>query len=227
MQKILENTMAFINSVTYTNEDQFMEAVERAKAAHQIRESAAKEQQAEAAGLSFQEMLQRSYDTQNTQVAIANTPQTNPASNPQASSNVQASSATASRSTRTPAGAEALDAYFQKAADTYGISSDVLKAVAKLESNYTTDVVSRSGAVGVMQLMPATAAYLGVTNPYDAEDNIMGGAKLLSQLYSKYNGNLDLTLAAYNAGSGAVDSYGGVPSYAESYVAKVKANLGL
>jgi soluble lytic murein transglycosylase-like protein len=122
-----------------------------------------------------------------------------------------------------------LDTYFQKAADTYGISVDLLKAVAWQESNYQTDIVSSAGAIGVMQLMPSTASYLGVSDPYDAESNILGGAKLLAQLSEHYNGDLDLTLAAYNAGSGAVDSYGGIPPYTETqnFVASIKSRLGL
>jgi soluble lytic murein transglycosylase-like protein len=122
-----------------------------------------------------------------------------------------------------------LDTYFQEAADTYGISVDLLKAVAWQESNYQTDIVSSAGAIGVMQLMPSTASYLGVSDPYDAESNILGGAKLLAQLSEHYNGDLDLTLAAYNAGSGAVDSYGGIPPYTETqnFVASIKSRLGL
>ena len=80
-----------------------------------------------------------------------------------------------------------------------------------------------------MQLMPSTAEYLGVTNPYDAEQNIMGGAKLLSELSTRYNGDIDLVLAAYNAGTGAVDKYGAVPPYTETqnFVSKIKSSLGL
>ena len=107
--------------------------------------------------------------------------------------------------------------------------SNVPKAVAKQESNFQSDVVSSSGAVGIMQLMPGTASYLGVTDAYDPYQNIMGGAKLLSQLSSHYQGDLSLTLAAYNAGSGAVDKYGGIPPYTETqnFVAKIKASLGM
>lgn len=126
-------------------------------------------------------------------------------------------------------GEASLQPLFQKAADTYNISIDLLKAVARQESGFQSNIVSSAGAIGVMQLMPSTADYLGVTNPYDPEQNIMGGAKLLAELYEKYNGNLDYTLAAYNAGSGAVERYGGVPPFAETqnYVAKIKASLGL
>jgi hypothetical protein len=76
-----------------------------------------------------------------------------------------------------------------------------------------------------MQLMPGTAASLGVTDSYDAEQNIMGGAKLLKQLLDKYNGDLDLTLAAYNAGEGNVAKYGGVPPFAQVYVDGVKEKM--
>ncbi|MDE7365834.1 MAG: lytic transglycosylase domain-containing protein [Lachnospiraceae bacterium] len=129
----------------------------------------------------------------------------------------------------TAADSQALDTYFQQAADTYNISVDLLKAVARQESGFQTDIVSSAGAIGVMQLMPGTAEYLGVTDPYNAEQNIMGGAKLLSELSARYNGDLSLTLAAYNAGAGAVDKYGTIPPYQETqnFVAKIKANLGV
>lgn len=116
-----------------------------------------------------------------------------------------------------------LDAIFEEAAMAYGVSTDLLKSIAKAESGFNPNAVSRSGAVGVMQLMPATAAYLGVSNSYDPKENIMGGAKLISQLLSKYDGNTALALAAYNAGSGNVDKYGGIPPFNETqnYVQKV------
>lgn len=216
--------MAFVNSIDYANKDQFLEAVAQAKAAREVREHAIEQQAAASPSMSFQEILQRTYDEPNSSNAFAPTAPTGGTNN--IANNISNAPA-AARTTTALSGAGAMEAYFQKAAETYGISADLIKAVAKQESNYTSDIVSSSGAVGVMQLMPATAAYLGVMNPYNAEENIMGGANLLSQLYKRYNGNIDLTLAAYNAGAGAVDSYGGVPSYAENYVAKVKANLGL
>lgn len=112
---------------------------------------------------------------------------------------------------------------FEEAANTFGVSVNLLTSIARAESNFRTDAVSSAGAVGIMQLMPATAASLGVTNSYDARENIMGGAKYISQLLSKYNGNTALALAAYNAGSGNVDQYGGIPPFTETqnYVQKV------
>lgn len=115
------------------------------------------------------------------------------------------------------------DAIFEEASQTYGVPSLLLKAVAKAESGFNPNAVSSAGAIGIMQLMPQTAASLGVSNSYDPYQNIMGGASLLSQHLAKYNGNTVLALAAYNAGSGNVDKYGGVPPFAETqnYVKKV------
>lgn len=121
-----------------------------------------------------------------------------------------------------------MEAAFSKAADTYRVSVDLLKAVGKAESGFRSDAVSRSGAVGVMQLMPATARGLGVGDPYDMEQNIMGGAKFLSSLLDRYDGNVELALAAYNAGPANVDKYGGVPPFKETqnYIPKVLAYAG-
>ncbi len=123
---------------------------------------------------------------------------------------------------------ESMDAIFQEAANTYGVSVNLLKAVGMAESNFNPNAQSGAGAQGVMQLMPATAASLGVTNSFDARQNIMGGAKLLAQNLATYGGNIDLALAAYNAGPGNVAAYGGVPPFAETqnYVAKVKQLMG-
>ena len=118
---------------------------------------------------------------------------------------------------------EELNKYFEEAAQTFGVDVKLLKSIAKQESNFTPTAVSRSGAMGVMQLMPATAESLGVSNAFDAYQNIMGGAKYISSLLTKYNGDVSLALAAYNAGSGNVAKYGGIPPFTETqnYVAKV------
>ncbi len=116
-----------------------------------------------------------------------------------------------------------LDAIFQKAADTYHVDVNLLKSMAKAESEFHNNSTSHCGAKGIMQLMPATAKYLGVKDPYDPEQNIMGGAKYISRLLKQYNGNVNLALAAYNAGSGNVKKYGGIPPFKETqnYVRKI------
>lgn len=121
-----------------------------------------------------------------------------------------------------------MDEIFDQAASTYGVPVNLLKAVAKAESSFRPDVTSKCGAMGVMQLMPGTAKSLGVTDPYDAQQNIMGGAKYLANMLKKYDGNASLALAAYNAGSGAVQKYGGIPPYPETqnYVQKVLGYAG-
>ncbi len=121
-----------------------------------------------------------------------------------------------------------LDDYFQEASEIYGVPLSLLKAVAKAESDFNPNVVSSAGAVGIMQLMPATAKELGVQNIYDVKENIMGGAKELSSLLKRYHGDLTLTLAGYNAGIGNVQKYGGVPPFQETqnYIKKITSYLG-
>jgi hypothetical protein len=120
-----------------------------------------------------------------------------------------------------------LEAIFQKAASTYGVDENLLKAIAKAESDFDPNATSKSGAMGIMQLMPATAKGLGVSDAYDPEQNIMGGAKYIASLLKKYDGNVSYALAAYNAGSGNVDKYGGIPPFEETqnYVTKILGYL--
>lgn len=116
-----------------------------------------------------------------------------------------------------------LDSLFQEAAERYGVSAALLKAVGKAESGFNPNAVSKCGAQGIMQLMPKTAASLGVSNAFDPRENIMGGASYLAQKLDQYNGDIRLALAAYNAGSGNVAKYGGVPPFPETqkYIEKV------
>ena len=120
-------------------------------------------------------------------------------------------------------GSADLDAIFDAAGLRYNIPPNLLKAVAKAESSFRPNITSGKGAMGLMQLMPATAKYLGVTDPYDPEQNIMGGAKYLRQMLDKYDGDITLALAAYNAGPGTISKNGGAPlqSQLRGYIPKV------
>lgn len=113
---------------------------------------------------------------------------------------------------------------FQRAAEKYDISYDFLVAVAKAESDFNPKCVSSAGAQGIMQVMPEEQKGLGIKDPFDAEQNIMGAAKLLKAHLKKFNGDYTLAAAAYNAGSGRVQKYGGVPPFKETqnYVKKIQ-----
>ncbi len=109
-----------------------------------------------------------------------------------------------------------------QAAYAYGVDPELVKAIAIAESDMNQDEVSPVGAIGVMQLMPETAAGLGV-DPYDTNENIAGGTKYLKQMLDTFDGDVPLAVAAYNAGPGAVKKYGGIPPYFETqnYVGRV------
>jgi soluble lytic murein transglycosylase-like protein len=118
----------------------------------------------------------------------------------------------------------AYDAIIREAAVIHGVSATLIRSVVEAESAFDSSAMSRAGAMGLMQLMPETADAFGVVNPFDPRENIMAGTRLLKELLTQYRGNVPLTLAGYNAGSGVVARYGGrVPPFKETknYVKRI------
>jgi soluble lytic murein transglycosylase-like protein len=121
------------------------------------------------------------------------------------------------------------DHFIEQYAQSLGVSADLVRAVIQAESNFNPRAVSAKGAMGLMQLMPATARELGVSDPFHPEQNIRGGVTYLARLLAKYDQNVELALAAYNAGAGNVQRYGNaVPPFREprDYVKKITGRAG-
>lgn len=118
---------------------------------------------------------------------------------------------------------EEIDASIEQAAARHNVDPNLVRAVVKVESNFNPNAVSRKGAMGLMQLMPSTARQLKVQNPFDPQQNVDAGVRHLKRLLESYGGDIKLTLAAYNAGAGAVARSSGVPHYAETqnYVRRI------
>jgi Transglycosylase SLT domain len=122
-----------------------------------------------------------------------------------------------------PARLQLFDAQIKEASLLYQLPEAFIRAIVLVESNFFPDAISEMGAMGLMQLMPQTAQHMGVLDAFDPRQNVLGGTRYLRVLANRFNGDLVLTVAAYNAGEGAVDKYRGVPPYAETrrYVRRV------
>lgn len=116
-----------------------------------------------------------------------------------------------------------MDALIQSAAERHEVDPQLVRAIIKVESNFNPYAISHKGAMGLMQLIPKTARQLGVNDAFDPEQNIDGGVRHLKYLLEQYRGNLPLSLAAYDAGEGAVERYNGIPPYQETrqYVRRI------
>jgi soluble lytic murein transglycosylase-like protein len=121
-----------------------------------------------------------------------------------------------------------VDAAIEKAATRHNVDPNLVRALVKVESNFNPNAVSRKGAMGLMQLMPQTARQLNVNNPFNPEENVDAGVRHLKRLLESYGGDVQLSLAAYNAGSGAVARSSGIPRYAETrnYVRRITTLYG-
>jgi soluble lytic murein transglycosylase-like protein len=127
------------------------------------------------------------------------------------------------RGTSTAPTPAAMDSVIEAAATRHGVDPNLVRAIVRVESNFNPHAVSRKGAMGLMQLMPATAQSMNVSNAFDPNQNVDAGVRHLKSLLDNYNGNVPLTLAAYNAGSGAVKRNNGIPPFRETqdYVRKI------
>ena len=121
------------------------------------------------------------------------------------------------------------DNLISSASKRYGVSFSLIKAMIKVESNFNPNAVSRAGAIGLMQIMPINLKHLDISDPYNAWENVMGGANYFRQLLDRFNGKVPFALAAYNAGPSTVEKYKNIPPFPETkrYVKKVMKSYNI